>query len=65
MISGTGAINEQGVRFSKGHGFFDAECGIVWDLLDSQKLATIPPLQELQAMEASLPPLGGRFFSNR
>ena len=115
MITGTGAINEQGVRFGKGHGFFDAEwdmlyrigkisaatptaalvhdcqvltetlypevfdtvadaiftptrtievahphkprCGIVWDLLDPHMLATIPPLQELQAMEPSLPPL--------
>ena len=115
MITGTGAINEHGVRFGKGHGFFDAEwgmlyrigvidaqtptaalvhdcqvlqetlypeifdtvadaiftptrtievtnphkprCGIVWDLLDPQMLATIPPLQELQAMEAALPPL--------
>jgi len=115
MVTGTGAINEQGVRFGKGHGFFDAEwgmlyrigkintstpaaalvhdcqvlsetlypevfdtvadviftptrtievsnphkptCGIVWDLLDPHMLATIPPLQELRAMEPSLPPL--------
>ncbi len=115
MVTGTGAINEAGVRFGKGHGFFDAEwgmlyrigkitaqtpsaavvhdcqvltetlypevfdtvadaiftptrtievdlphkprCGIVWKLLDPQMLATIPPLQELQALEASLPPL--------
>ena len=115
MITGTGAINEQGVRFGKGHGFFDAEwgmlyrigkisvgtpaaavvhdcqvltetlypevfdtvadaiftptrtievhqphkptCGIVWPLLDPVMLATIPPLQELQAMEPALPPL--------
>ena len=32
-------------------------CGIVWDLLDPHMLASIPPLQELQAMEASLPKL--------
>ena len=115
MVTGTGAINEAGVRFGKGHGFFDAEwgmlyrigkigthtptaalvhdcqvltetlypevfdtvadavftptrtievpnphkptCGIVWSLLDPQMLATIPPLQELQGMEGSLPPL--------
>lgn len=115
MVTGTGAINEAGVRFGKGHGFFDAEwgmlyrigkistatptaavvhdcqvltetlypevfdtvadaiftptrtieviaphkptCGIVWRLLDPQMLATIPPLQELQALELSLPPL--------
>ena len=115
MITGTGAINEAGVRFGKGHGFFDADwgmlyrigkittrtpsaalvhdcqvlsetlypevfdtvadaiftptrtievsdphkptCGIVWKLLDPHMLATIPPLRELQEMEASLPPL--------
>lgn len=115
MITGTGAINEEGVRFGKGHGFFDAEwgmlyrigkinsttpsaavvhdcqvlqetlypeifdtvadviftptrtievsaphkptCGIVWDLLDPQMLESIPPLQELKAMEPTLPPL--------
>jgi 5-formyltetrahydrofolate cyclo-ligase len=114
MITGTGAINEDGVRFGKGHGFFDAEwgmlhrigvidtdtpaaalvhdcqvlretlypevfdtvvdtiftptrtievpnphkptCGIVWDLLDPHMYETIPPLQELKAMEPGLPP---------
>lgn len=111
MVTGTGAINEAGVRFGKGHGFFDAEwgmlyrigkislatpaaalvhdcqvlqetlypevfdtvvdtiftptrtievpsphkpdCGIVWDLLDPHMFATIPPLQELKALEAA------------
>jgi 5-formyltetrahydrofolate cyclo-ligase len=116
MITGPGAINEAGVRFGKGHGFFDAEwgmlhrigvidattsaialvhdcqvlretlhpeifdtvadliftptrtievpnphkptCGIVWDLLDPVMYDTIPPLQELRAMEeaGALPP---------
>lgn len=113
LVTGTGAINEAGVRFGKGHGFFDAEwgmlhrigkidastpaaavvhdcqvltetlypevfdtvvdaiftptrtiavagphkpaCGIVWDLLDPVMLETIPPLQELKAMEPGLP----------
>ena len=116
MITGTGAINEAGVRFGKGHGFFDAEwgmlhrigvidattpaaalvhdcqvltetlypevfdtvvdtiftptrtievsnphkpeCGIVWDLLDPVMYDTIPPLQELRAMESGLPARG-------
>lgn len=116
MITGTGAINEEGVRFGKGHGFFDAEwgmlyrigvidattpaialvhdcqvlretlhpeifdtvadliftptrtievrdphkptCGIVWDLLDPVMYDTIPPLQELKALEPQLPPRG-------
>jgi 5-formyltetrahydrofolate cyclo-ligase len=29
LVTGTGAINEQGVRFGKGHGFFDAEWGML------------------------------------
>lgn len=111
MVTGTGAINEEGVRFGKGHGFFDSEwgmlyrigkittdtpsaalvhdcqvltetlypeifdtvadaiftptrtieveephkptCGIVWDLLDPVMFDTIPPLQELKALEDS------------
>jgi len=115
MITGTGAINEEGIRFGKGHGFFDAEwgmlyrvgvissatpaaavvhdcqvlhetlhpevfdtvadviftptrviavgnphkptCGIAWSVLDPQMLDTIPPLQELKALEPTLPPL--------
>ena len=71
------AINEEGIRFGKGHGFFDTvadviftptrtievrdphkpTCGIVWDLLDPRMFETIPPLQELKAMEPGLPPL--------
>ncbi len=30
MVTGTGAINEDGVRFGKGHGFFDAEWGMLY-----------------------------------
>jgi 5-formyltetrahydrofolate cyclo-ligase len=30
MITGTGAINEEGIRFGKGHGFFDAEWGMLY-----------------------------------
>jgi 5-formyltetrahydrofolate cyclo-ligase len=29
MVTGTGAINHEGVRFGKGHGFFDAEWGML------------------------------------
>lgn len=29
LVTGTGAINEEGVRFGKGHGFFDAEWGML------------------------------------
>lgn len=30
MVTGTGAINEEGIRFGKGHGFFDAEWGMLF-----------------------------------
>ena len=29
MVTGTGAINEAGIRFGKGHGFFDVEWGML------------------------------------
>ncbi|MBA67921.1 MAG: 5-formyltetrahydrofolate cyclo-ligase [Rhizobiales bacterium] len=32
MVTGTGAINLEGVRFGKGHGFFDAEWGMLYRL---------------------------------
>jgi 5-formyltetrahydrofolate cyclo-ligase len=32
MVTGTGAINHEGVRFGKGHGFFDAEWGMLYQL---------------------------------
>ncbi|KAH9904339.1 5-formyltetrahydrofolate cyclo-ligase [Xylariomycetidae sp. FL2044] len=30
MVTGTGAINHRGVRFGKGHGFFDLEWGMLY-----------------------------------
>ena len=36
LVTGTGAINEEGVRFGKGHGFFDAE----WAMLFKMKTVT-------------------------
>jgi len=32
MVTGTGAINHEGVRFGKGHGFFDVEWGMLFKL---------------------------------
>lgn len=111
MVTGTGAINFRGVRFGKGHGFFDLEwamlyvlgvvdqetvaaavvhdcqmleeelhpevfdtvcdvvvtptrtievkgvrkptCGILWPVLQPRMIDSIPPLQELKAMDGS------------
>jgi 5-formyltetrahydrofolate cyclo-ligase len=110
MVTGTGAINYKGIRFGKGHGFFDLEwgmlsamgavnpetvtaavihdcqlldeelkpeefdtvcdmivtptrlievgstqkpiCGILWEKLQENMLADIPPLQELRSMDS-------------
>ena len=41
MITGTGAINEEGVRFGKGHGLFDAEWGMLCTA--SEKYPPPPP----------------------
>jgi len=40
MITGTGAINEKGIRFGKGHGFFDVEWGMLYKL---GKITTATP----------------------
>lgn len=32
MVTGTGAINHEGVRFGKVHGFFDAEWGMLYQI---------------------------------
>lgn len=40
MVTGTGAINEAGVRFGKGHGFFDAEWGMLYRI---GKISTATP----------------------
>jgi 5-formyltetrahydrofolate cyclo-ligase len=32
MVTGTGAINEKGIRFGKGHGFFDLEWGMLFTM---------------------------------
>jgi 5-formyltetrahydrofolate cyclo-ligase len=32
MVTGTGAINDKGIRFGKGHGFFDLEWGMLFTL---------------------------------
>ncbi len=40
MVTGTGAINMEGVRFGKGHGFFDAEWGMLFKL---ERISTDTP----------------------
>jgi 5-formyltetrahydrofolate cyclo-ligase len=52
LVTGTGAINEEGVRFGKGHGFFDAEWGMLHRMgiihTDTPAAAVVHDCQVLQ-----------------
>ncbi|SMC76366.1 5-formyltetrahydrofolate cyclo-ligase [Rhizobium sp. RU36D] len=57
MVTGTGAINHEGVRFGKGHGFFDAEWGMLYQL---QRISTQTPcaavVHDCQVLSETLTP---------
>jgi 5-formyltetrahydrofolate cyclo-ligase len=57
MVTGTGAINHEGVRFGKGHGFFDAEWGMLYRL---GRISTATPsaavVHDCQVLEETLTP---------
>lgn len=57
MVTGTGAINHDGVRFGKGHGFFDAEWGMLYQLgrisADTPSAAVV---HDCQVLEEKLTP---------
>jgi len=57
MITGTGAINEQGVRFGKGHGFFDAEWGMLYRIgVISGATPTAAVVHDCQVLAETLHP---------
>ncbi|KJS17081.1 MAG: 5-formyltetrahydrofolate cyclo-ligase [Hoeflea sp. BRH_c9] len=57
MVTGTGAINHEGVRFGKGHGFFDAEWGMLYQL---GRITTATPsaavVHDCQVLDETLTP---------
>lgn len=57
VVTGTGAINMEGVRFGKGHGFFDAEWGVLYQL---GRINTATPtaavVHDCQVLEETLTP---------
>lgn len=57
MVTGTGAINHEGVRFGKGHGFFDAEWGMLYQL---KRIGTATPsaavVHDCQVLDETLQP---------
>lgn len=57
MVTGTGAINLEGIRFGKGHGFFDAEWGMLYQL---GRISTATPsaavVHDCQVLDETLTP---------
>jgi 5-formyltetrahydrofolate cyclo-ligase len=57
MVTGTGAINHDGVRFGKGHGFFDAEWGMLYQLgRISSDTPSAAVVHDCQVLEEKLTP---------
>lgn len=57
MVTGTGAINREGVRFGKGHGFFDLEWGILHSLgLVETEKNTVAVVHDCQILDEKLVP---------
>ncbi|WP_319567482.1 5-formyltetrahydrofolate cyclo-ligase [Cohaesibacter marisflavi] len=57
MVTGTGAINTMGIRFGKGHGFFDSEWGMLYQI---GRISTDTPsaavVHDCQLLEEELTP---------
>lgn len=57
MVTGTGAINMEGVRFGKGHGFFDLEWGMLYTLgTITQETRTAAVVHDCQVLSDDLMP---------
>ncbi|KAK9420394.1 putative 5-formyltetrahydrofolate cyclo-ligase [Seiridium unicorne] len=57
MITGTGAINMQGIRFGKGHGYFDLEWAMLFSIgTITTHTATVSVVHDCQLLEEELRP---------
>lgn len=57
MVTGTGAINTRGVRFGKGHGFFDLEWAMLYTLgVVNQDTISTAVVHDCQVLEEELNP---------
>lgn len=55
MVTGTGAINHEGLRFGKGHGFFDLEWAMLYTIGKvNQKTQTIAVVHQCQVLNEEL-----------
>jgi 5-formyltetrahydrofolate cyclo-ligase len=57
LVTGTGAINHEGVRFGKGHGFFDAEWGMLHELARIDRTSPVAAVvHDCQVLDEKLTP---------
>lgn len=58
MVTGTGAINTKGIRFGKGHGYFDLEWGILYSMgvVGPEQTTTAAVVHDCQVLEEELIP---------
>lgn len=57
MVTGTGAVNTRGVRFGKGHGFFDLEWAMLYTLgVINQDTVATAVVHDCQVLEEELHP---------
>lgn len=55
MVTGTGAINHEGLRFGKGHGFFDLEWAMLYTIGKvNEKTQTIAVVHQCQVLDDEL-----------
>jgi 5-formyltetrahydrofolate cyclo-ligase len=55
MVTGTGAINHQGLRFGKGHGFFDLEWAMLYAIgVIDETTQTVAVVHECQVLDEEL-----------
>ncbi|KAN0101390.1 5-formyltetrahydrofolate cyclo-ligase [Hyaloscypha variabilis] len=55
MVTGTGAINLKGLRFGKGHGFFDLEWAMLYTIgVTSRTTQTVAVVHECQVLDEEL-----------
>jgi 5-formyltetrahydrofolate cyclo-ligase len=57
MVTGAGAINMEGIRFGKGHGFFDLEWAMLYtQKVMQQKTTTVAIVHDCQVLDDTLVP---------
>lgn len=57
MVTGTGAINDKGIRFGKGHGYFDLEWGMLSTVgVVGQNTMTVAVIHDCQLLDEELKP---------